>query len=216
MQAHNERIEGKSDELQRLRRCIDTTVQVLTHMREKLQFVREINAGLSAELEGLDGQVAARRDLLSRSKRAREQLKRDNARLRDEAGMLGNVTMLKSFEAHQVSPSPKQPPRPYPACHPRPLAARDVSPHLQTSWYTSLPSRRSLRFGFDQRWFRGSLPCRCCPPLPVSAAPQDEREVLRDRIEELQTRHENVTLRTMRLTGQLDQTAASQTRLPPI
>lgn len=54
------------------------------------------------------------------------------------------------------------------------------------------------------------------PPLPVSAAPQDEREVLRDRIEELQTRHEDVTLRTMRLTGQLDQTAASQTRLPPI
>ena len=57
---------------------------------------------MTAELSTMEDQIATERDLLSRSKRARDRLTRDNAKLKEEAGMLGNTDMLRSFERHQV------------------------------------------------------------------------------------------------------------------
>jgi hypothetical protein len=39
-QTYNEKIEERNEELLKLRKKITTTVQVLTHLKEKLQFVQ--------------------------------------------------------------------------------------------------------------------------------------------------------------------------------
>ena len=39
-QTFNEKIEERNEELQKLRKKINNTVQVLTHLKEKLQFVQ--------------------------------------------------------------------------------------------------------------------------------------------------------------------------------
>lgn len=53
-QSLNEKIEERNEELLKLRKKTTTTVQILTHVREKLQFVEKENGALSASLEELE------------------------------------------------------------------------------------------------------------------------------------------------------------------
>jgi predicted nuclease with TOPRIM domain len=65
-QTLNEKIEERNDELHKLRKKTTTTVQVLTHVKEKLKFVQEENEVLIDELAGLDDQVKDLRDGLTK------------------------------------------------------------------------------------------------------------------------------------------------------
>lgn len=53
-QTLNEKIEERNEELTKLRKKTMITVVIITHMREKLQFLTQENSNLSEELAQLD------------------------------------------------------------------------------------------------------------------------------------------------------------------
>ncbi|XP_031440656.1 coiled-coil domain-containing protein 96 [Clupea harengus] len=97
-QTYNEKIEERNEELLKLRKKITSTVQVLTHVKEKLQFVQVENQSKRVQLAEVDTLVAQKRDTLTRTKQARDNLRMDNLRLRQSCGLLGNETLLRDFE----------------------------------------------------------------------------------------------------------------------
>ncbi|XP_072044509.1 cilia- and flagella-associated protein 184-like [Amphiura filiformis] len=97
-QTYNEKIEERNEELLKLRKKITSTVQVLTHVKEKLQFVQAENQVQKGNLKEVEATVAQKRDILSRTKKARDSLRIDNQRLRQKCGLLGNTPLLRDFE----------------------------------------------------------------------------------------------------------------------
>lgn len=69
-QTLQEKIEERNEELQKLRKKTTSTVQVLTHVKEKLQFVQGENQVLKQELAELDAKLSAQRDRLARVRAA--------------------------------------------------------------------------------------------------------------------------------------------------
>ncbi|XP_017543197.1 coiled-coil domain-containing protein 96 [Pygocentrus nattereri] len=97
-QTYNEKIEERSEELLKLRKKITHTEQVLTQVKEKLRFVQVENQAKRAQLAEVDAAVARKRDMLTRTKRARDSLRADNLSLRQRCGLLGNNMLLRDFE----------------------------------------------------------------------------------------------------------------------
>ncbi|KAJ3370670.1 Coiled-coil domain-containing protein 96 [Allomyces arbusculus] len=97
-QTYNEKIEERNEELMKLRKKITNVVQVLAHIKEKLQFVQEENLVLKSELQELEGQVTIERDRLPVAKQQREALRAKNVYLREKNGLLGNEALLRDFE----------------------------------------------------------------------------------------------------------------------
>ncbi len=54
----NEKIEDRNEEIHKLQKKVTSTVQVLAHLKEKLQFVQVQNLGKEAQLRELDQEVA--------------------------------------------------------------------------------------------------------------------------------------------------------------
>ncbi|XP_059141708.1 coiled-coil domain-containing protein 96-like isoform X2 [Physella acuta] len=100
-QTYNEKIEERNEELLKLRKKITSTVQVLTHLKEKLQFVQGSNAAQNNELQEVEASLARSRDILSRTKQARDALRIDNQKLRQNSGLLGNEPLLRDFECQK-------------------------------------------------------------------------------------------------------------------
>ncbi|KAG8133089.1 hypothetical protein E2320_010906 [Naja naja] len=97
-QTYNEKIEERNEELQKLRRKVTNTVQVLSQVKEKLQFVEAENQGQKTQLMAVESLVAQNRDVLTRTKQARDRLRIDNQRLQQKCGLLGNTLLLRDFE----------------------------------------------------------------------------------------------------------------------
>lgn len=97
-QTYNEKIEERNEELHKLRRKVTNTVQVLSQVKEKLQFVEAENQGQKAQLMAVESLVAQNRDILTRTKQARDKLRIDNQRLQQKCGLLGNTLLLRDFE----------------------------------------------------------------------------------------------------------------------
>lgn len=97
-QTYNEKIEERNEELQKLRRKVTNTVQVLSQVKEKLQFVEAENQGQKVQLMAVESLVAQNRDILTRTKQARDKLRIDNQRLQQKCGLLGNTLLLRDFE----------------------------------------------------------------------------------------------------------------------
>jgi len=97
-QTLNEKIEERNEELLKLRKKTTTTVQVLTHLKEKLQFVQGENQLLKVELAELEAALSHHRDALTKAKHERDALRTDNLGLRGEAGLIGNNDLLRDFD----------------------------------------------------------------------------------------------------------------------
>ncbi|XP_070603074.1 cilia- and flagella-associated protein 184 [Erythrolamprus reginae] len=97
-QTYNEKIEERNEELHKLRRKVTNTVQVLSQVKEKLQFVEADNQGQKAQLMAVESLVAQNRDILTRTKQIRDRLRIDNQRLQQKCGLLGNTLLLRDFE----------------------------------------------------------------------------------------------------------------------
>lgn len=97
-QTYNEKIEERNEELQKLRRKITNTVQVLTQVKEKLQFVEAKNQTQKAQLLSVEAVVAKKRDILTRTKQIRDRLRIDNEKLQQRCGLLGHRLLLRDFE----------------------------------------------------------------------------------------------------------------------
>ncbi|KAM6455939.1 cilia- and flagella-associated protein 184 [Liasis olivaceus] len=97
-QTYNEKIEERNEELLKLRRKVTNTVQILSQVKEKLQFVEAENQGQKAKLMAVEGLVAQNRDILTRTKQVRDKLRIDNQKLQQKCGLLGNTLLLRDFE----------------------------------------------------------------------------------------------------------------------
>merc|ERR1712159_979055 len=97
-QTLNEKIEERNEELHKLRKKTVITVQVITHMREKLQFVQQENQVLKTELGQLDQELASQRDLVAKTKHERDDYRSENAKLRQQTGILNSDLLTKDYE----------------------------------------------------------------------------------------------------------------------
>jgi len=101
-QTLNEKIEERHEELHKLRKKTVITVQVITHMREKLQFIARENAKLKSELARLDQELASQRDLVAKTKHERDDFRADNAKLRQQTGILNSDLLAKDYETRSA------------------------------------------------------------------------------------------------------------------
>ena len=99
----NEKIEDRNEELHKLRKKTTTTVQVLTHVKEKLQFVAGEAAELKQQLHQLELQVADRRDKMTTLKAARESQRSSIEAKKTEQGFAHNDMLAKDFERRKRS-----------------------------------------------------------------------------------------------------------------
>ena len=99
----NEKIEDRNEELHKLRKKTTTTVQVLTHVKEKLQFVAGEAAELKQQLQQLELQVAERRDRMATLKVARESQRSSIEAKKTEQGFAHNDMLAKDFERRKRS-----------------------------------------------------------------------------------------------------------------
>ncbi|XP_019408112.1 PREDICTED: coiled-coil domain-containing protein 96 [Crocodylus porosus] len=97
-QTYNEKVDERNEELLKLRKKVTTTVQVLTQLKEKLQFVEAENQEKKVELLQIEAVLAQKRDVLTKTKQARDRLRADNQRLQQKCGLLGNEVLLQDFE----------------------------------------------------------------------------------------------------------------------
>lgn len=78
---------------------------MLTHVKEKLQFVQGENACQRENLKHVEFEVAKKRDILSRTKQARDSLRIDNVKLRKKCGLIGQEALLRDLEVWFVKNS---------------------------------------------------------------------------------------------------------------
>ncbi|XP_036056982.1 coiled-coil domain-containing protein 96 [Onychomys torridus] len=97
-QTFNEKVEERNEELLKLRTKVTSNVQIITHVKEKLSFIDMENTCKKAQLLEIEAQVALGRDLLTKTKQARDSLRTDNIRLNQKSGLLGKESLLRDFE----------------------------------------------------------------------------------------------------------------------
>ncbi|BFZ03630.1 hypothetical protein BsWGS_06669 [Bradybaena similaris] len=97
-QTLNEKIEEKNVDMTKLKRKIVSTVQVMSHCKEKLRYVQEDNVVKVNALREVEAALAESREILAKLKSNRDAMKTENAKLREESGFLGNTMLLEDFE----------------------------------------------------------------------------------------------------------------------
>ena len=97
-QTLNEKIEERNEELLKLRKKTTTTVQVLTHLKEKLQFVQAENQVLKHDLADLEIELTNKRDVLTQTKHERDSLRAENTARRQQRGLVSSEDLLLDFE----------------------------------------------------------------------------------------------------------------------
>jgi len=94
-QTYNEKIEERNEDLLKFKNKIQSTVQVLTHLKEKLEFVSTQNGDLTAQLEEIEREATSKRDKLAKTKLARDRLRSENIKLQQNMGLLGKMVYQK-------------------------------------------------------------------------------------------------------------------------
>merc|ERR1712050_541065 len=97
-QTLNEKIEERNEELHKLRKKTIVTVQIITHMREKVQFVQQEYQVLKAELAQLDQDLAAQRDLVAKTKHERDEHRSEYGKLKQQPGIFNSDNLTRDFE----------------------------------------------------------------------------------------------------------------------
>ncbi|NXV85851.1 CCD96 protein, partial [Calonectris borealis] len=95
---HSKKIDDLSDEILNLKKKVSNAVHILSQFREKLQFVEAENRGRKAELMDIETVLSQKRDILTKTKQARDRLRRNNLKLQQKRGLLGNEILLRDFE----------------------------------------------------------------------------------------------------------------------
>merc|ERR1712147_298651 len=101
-QTLNEKIEERNEELLKLRKKTTTTVQVLTHLKEKLQFVQAENQVRKQELSDFEVELTGKRDVLTHVKHERDALRGENAARRQQRGLVSSEELLIDYEKRRL------------------------------------------------------------------------------------------------------------------
>ncbi|KAL0020312.1 hypothetical protein WJX77_006680 [Trebouxia sp. C0004] len=97
-QSLNEKIEERNEELAKLRKKTATTVQILTHVKEKLQFAQKGKEGMQVQLDSVEAALVTHRDDLSRVKLGRDKAIVATRKLRDASSQVTNTALLADLE----------------------------------------------------------------------------------------------------------------------
>ncbi|KAM9236190.1 cilia- and flagella-associated protein 184 [Leptosomus discolor] len=97
-QKHSAKTDTLSDETVKLKKKVLNSVHILSQFREKLQFVEAQNQRRKAELTDIETLLSQKRDTLLRTKQARDRLQKNNLKLQQKCGLLGNEILLRDFE----------------------------------------------------------------------------------------------------------------------
>nr|XP_020450545.1 coiled-coil domain-containing protein 96 isoform X2 [Monopterus albus] len=90
--------EKQSEELLKLQKKMSSSLELLSNIKEKLFWSQTEIQAKREQLAEVEATVARKRDLLTRTKQARNRLQRDNQRLKECCGLLGNRVLLRDFE----------------------------------------------------------------------------------------------------------------------
>ena len=82
----NEKIEERNEDLHKLKKKNTTTVQILTHTREKLGFVQKKNDELEKIGKEKENELSKKRGDLSRNKKKKDKVRTENTKLKQESG----------------------------------------------------------------------------------------------------------------------------------
>jgi len=93
-----EKIEERTEELTKLNRKKTNTVQVLTHVREKLRFIEKTNVQLNKELSAVENETMGRRGTLTGGKKARDSVRDDNKELKRKQGFASSSGLLVDYD----------------------------------------------------------------------------------------------------------------------
>jgi len=97
-QTLNEKIEERNEELHKLKKKTVITVQVMTHMREKLQCIVQENHVLKTQLTQLDQELGGQRDLVAKTKHERDDFRVENTKFKQQAGLINSRVLNEDYE----------------------------------------------------------------------------------------------------------------------
>lgn len=97
-QTLNEKIEERNEELHKLRKKTTSTVQVLTHIKEKLQFILAENQHLKRESAELEEALTINRDALAKKKKERDSNRALAQKLKGKEGFAKSELLIEDFE----------------------------------------------------------------------------------------------------------------------
>lgn len=93
-----EKIEERTEELNKLKRKKTHTVQVLTHVREKLRFVEQSVVKLKKDLSVVENKSMSKRASLTQIKKERDVIREDNKELRRKQGFVSSTGLMQDYE----------------------------------------------------------------------------------------------------------------------
>ncbi|RYG65207.1 coiled-coil domain-containing protein [archaeon] len=97
-QTLNEKIEERNEDLAKLKRKKTTTVQVLTHTREKLRFVEQANRVQQDKLGGLEQIITDLRNQVTMFKLERDQFRGENGEMKTKQSFATSDLLLTDYE----------------------------------------------------------------------------------------------------------------------
>lgn len=97
----NEKIEERNEELLKLRKKATTTIHILTHVKEKLEFVRNENVTLQRRVSSMEETLTTLRDRLNQCKRERDHFANENIHMREKMPMIGSEDLLLDYEVRK-------------------------------------------------------------------------------------------------------------------
>lgn len=102
-QTFNEKIEERNEEIAKLKRKKTTTVQVLTHIREKLRFIEKNNRNLQDSVNKLDAVITRLRNVVTSYKLERDSIRLENKEWKAKQGFATNELLLTDYENQKNS-----------------------------------------------------------------------------------------------------------------
>lgn len=99
----NEKIEERNEDLVKLRRKVTTTIHVLTHVKEKLEFMKGENAQLRQQVQLTEGELNGVRDQLAQTKRRRDGFLKANLKMKEKMPLVGSEDLLMDYETRKGS-----------------------------------------------------------------------------------------------------------------
>lgn len=101
-QTLNEKIEERNEDLAKLKRKKTTTVQVLTHVREKLRFVELANEVVQTDLAKLETDITGQRNTVALRKLDRDSMRADGKDLKAKQGFSNSSLLLVDYEKRKT------------------------------------------------------------------------------------------------------------------
>lgn len=100
-QTLSEKIEERNEELSKLKRKKTITVQILTHIREKLRYIETQNVVISNNLVNIERDIINTRNSVTLYKHNREVLRDDNVELKRQRGFATSDLLIIDYEVRK-------------------------------------------------------------------------------------------------------------------